>query len=363
MLEPKHSLAWYKRHPLFAAHPRHTPLASCASHIKADKDGLGTVNPDTEAVHFYYLNHLWAHICQSFDDKEVLPAEYRPLVEKYLDMATKQAARLFSYTMLVITRESRHLHKSDSFRQALKAQWGEGYLYYLDSIGGTGSGTAANSLVNNPPNMDLVDYVSAVEMVFFKGKFSGGYGGHPWGHIAANIGRLVRGEISYEMMVDTAYTLAHNNGPMFNKGMLYDMYSKEFIKILDVQRSGQMPQYVREHGLFADLQHLEDKLKIGVHKEATQYVDWEKVEKLGSVKKYTTEKMNQFKKYGPSPYNGSTAADTLLGAESNETGQIGPKPKPKVVPELLAPEGFKAVAQVQFGAAEAEKYTVLERVA
>lgn len=262
MLEPKYSLAYYKRHPLFAVLPRVVHLPHCSKTVKEEKATLGTVNPDTEAVRFYYLNHLWAHVCQRFEEHEVLPQEYRVLVEKYLKEATEQSARMFSYTLLIITRESRHLHQHESVYKKIGEQFGDVYLAYLKSIKGGGSATVATSIANTPPEMDLITYVSAVEYVFFKGSFSGGYGGEPWGHIAANLGRLVRGETSYEMMVDTAYTLAHNNGPMFNKGMLYDNYSSEFYKILDVQRSGQMPQYVREKGMLADLQHLEDKLKM-----------------------------------------------------------------------------------------------------
>jgi hypothetical protein len=36
--------------------------------------------------------------------------------------------------------------------------------------------------------------------------------------------------------------MAHNNGPIFNKGMMYEKYSSEFIKVLDIQRAGLIPE-------------------------------------------------------------------------------------------------------------------------
>ena len=51
---------------------------------------------------------------------------------------------------------------------------------------------------------------------------------------------MLTGTTSMEMLVDTGYTLAHNGGPIFNKGMMYTHYDSHFLTILDLQRAGQM---------------------------------------------------------------------------------------------------------------------------
>jgi hypothetical protein len=39
-----------------------------------------------------------------------------------------------------------------------------------------------------------------------------------WGNIADTLRHLVTGELSPEMFCDLGFALAHNNGPIFNKG-------------------------------------------------------------------------------------------------------------------------------------------------
>ena len=66
--------------------------------------------------------------------------------------------------------------------------------------------------------------------------------------------RFVSGEFSAEMMLDTVWTLAHNGGPIFNKGQFYACTANA-LRILDVQRSGQIPEAVLfDHAIegFAD---------------------------------------------------------------------------------------------------------------
>ena len=113
---------------------------------------------------------------------------------------------------------------------------------------------------------------------------------------------MVVGETSIEIMNDTAWTLAHNNGPMFNKGMLYNTYTSTIYKILDVQRAGMIPQLIAEGtlGSHADsaVSQAFEAVKAVFPESVTGYVDWFKVEALGSLHQYPTEKNLQTAKYG-----------------------------------------------------------------
>ncbi len=70
------------------------------------------------------------------------------------------------------------------------------------------------------------------------------YGGPKWGEVADCLRSYVTGQTSAEALLDTAFTLAHNNGPVFNKGYIYKHHTNRLIQILDIQAKGQIPQWV-----------------------------------------------------------------------------------------------------------------------
>ena len=86
-----------------------------------------------------------------------------------------------------------------------------------------------------------------METVFYKGGFGSSFGGPAWGEVAKTLRMFVGGEISLVLMADVGFALAHNNGPIFNKGRLYTGYHDTFTLILDVQRAGQIPHLVESY--------------------------------------------------------------------------------------------------------------------
>ena len=118
---------------------------------------------------------------------------------------------------------------------------------------------------------------------------------------------VVNGTFSAEMMLDTVWTLCHNNGPIFNKGLMYSMYSDQLVRILDVQRSGQVPELIAHDAkvqLFVTpamktfFQTAMSKFAPGTFRP---YVDWEVVKLLGAVHSYPAELAEQQSKHGMSP--------------------------------------------------------------
>jgi hypothetical protein len=97
-----------------------------------------------------------------------------------------------------------------------------------------------------------------------------------------------------EAMIDTGFTLAHNNGPIFNKGMMYNQYSMFFVVYLDIQRSGQMPELIldahsKDYGLKYTVDGLQELVWIvreNIPGQIGSYLDWEKIEHSGSLGKY-----------------------------------------------------------------------------
>ena len=251
----------------------------------------GKATPDTDAIEFYCLNHLAAKIQEKFDPNEVLPEWAQEVMETYVRVLAEQSTRLYVYMLLIITREARHMHQH---------VWQEYtdlspvYRNFHTTTLGNGSIEVAKMVATKPPEMPIGEYVECVRRVFNEGKFSSSYGGKPWGNIAYTLERMVKGETSMLMLTDTAYTLAHNGGPMFNKGMTYHGQSSEFLKILDVQRGGQMPEAVLSKEfkvkvpgyLYTMVKNFKEKMPDAFGDS----VDWDDIQKKGAKQKYTKKK-------------------------------------------------------------------------
>lgn len=286
----------------------HVAASSVAINCREYKDECKSENPDRAALEFYALNHLAAVVRKNFTLHEKLPTWAVQVMDAYLACLAEQGERLFFYTLLVTTRESRHVKNASSaaFKTPFIEQFGSTCHVFNASIKGASSDGAVNKFLSEPPEAALGPYLNSLAFAFEHGSFSGGYGGMPWANIAKTIASFVDGKTSLEMMVDTAYTLAHNNGPMFNKGMMYSMYSNDIYKVLDVQRSGQIPELVLSGSMNSKLVNNNLTLLCGVVKEKYpteigDYVDWYKVEALGSLHKYHGEKAKQDQMFPPPP--------------------------------------------------------------
>ena len=302
----KGTLAYHKQRPLFRmSKMAEVPVPATIQNLNAYFDtSPGMANVEESALLFYMLNHANSLVLQKYDPDEVMPDEILGLTQMYAYHAGQITHRLMYYTLLIITRESRHVWKHKDGYQNIITPYGEVFRDWHAHLPSS-SEAAALYLRTTPPEMSMGTYVSAITDIFFKGGFSGGYGGKPWGHIADTLKKLVLGETSPEMFTDTAWTLAHNNGPMFNKGMLYKQYTQSLYKILDVQRSGQIPQLVREggvDGITSVVKNVYENCAKVFPEEFSGHVDWFKVEALGALHHYPNEKAKQEQKYGKSDF-------------------------------------------------------------
>lgn len=269
------------------------PLPRITDKLNEGLANLGhPATPESEAVVFYLLNHTMAIVRALVGDSGFL-GKYGPAVDLYFERGHSRALRMFYYLLLICTRESRHLN-SCHFSSTIGDNYGLAISDFHGSIKGAGSSTAINSLKHHAPDTTLGAFTQYLEDSFFNGKYLFGFGGKSWGAVARVLNQFVHGDISAEIMLDTGFTLAHNNGPIFNKGMLYTGYSGELITILDVQRSGQIPQLLNDHvnGVIS-LSRIESlhvqlwkDLSSLIGGEFLEHLDWDKVEALGSVGQY-----------------------------------------------------------------------------
>lgn len=327
------------------ARPRDRSAVPVANVVKAMNQFLAThshVHPEVDAISFYLMNHAVAEVAKRVD-KDAPLGHYLPLVADYHQAQNEASARAFYYLLIICTRESRHASLNPTLQATLNAKY-PGCLPFWKGIHGQGSHGASNRLKQHPPEASMGDYVHFLCDVFYKGGFGGGFGGPAWGKVADCLRDFVIGKYTAEMMMDTVWTLCHNNGPIFNKGELYHCYDPyAIIKVLDVQRSGQIPQLVANDELpqFTTTSHR-------AYQKAAQaalgdcmggYVDWEVVEALGATKKYPAEKKAQFAKHGLST-------------------------KAKEAQELAAKKAYAALLAQQQAQAQKEKdYFVVSNIA
>ncbi|WP_266032641.1 hypothetical protein [Brucella intermedia] len=306
LTDPKNTLAYHQSRVLTSNRDMsNVPVHMVSAALKKFKaaDTASNTVPEKEALWFYGMNHGVALISSRYDPLQPLEKWDLEWVEAYHSRMVPMAMRAFYYLLVICTREARHNKSLSADVPKMVAKFGDATAKWFKMSGGEGS--IHEKLVSSPPNTTIGNFVECIRWQFYNSIWNGGYGGKKWGQVTDCLARFVNGEFTAEMMLDTIWTLSHNNGPIFNKGHFYSMYSHTLMRILDVQRSGQIPEAVMDD---AQISKFADKQMVGMFKQLKErfpedigdYVDWYVVEALGSVHKYPSEKTVQVDKYGMS---------------------------------------------------------------
>jgi hypothetical protein len=262
-------------------------------------------SPDLEAIEFYTYSHMVAVIRAKFGTDVPLPTWASDVVARYVTIVATQSQRMYAYLMMIVTREARHAAGGPTVQENLKtlghsAEIRE-FLTNLPADEITSATTICSSWV---VGASLRAYVCALIDAFETDAWSEGYGGKAWAAVAKCLLDMLEGRSSLELMLDSAYSLAHNNGPIFNKGMLYTKYSDRFQRVLDIQRSGQMPEAliggefdsILSMNLKTKQQELSEHLRPDLDRLGAEFpdafgpaVDWHKVVELGALGSYGEE--------------------------------------------------------------------------
>jgi len=334
---PRNTLSHQLARPLCArADMGWVPVPMTAARISdllKEYSTKGRGHPETEAQRFYLLQHAMAEIRNRKKADEPL-GEFEWVVETYHSECSPVAIRMFAYLVLICTREFRH--GGSGANAQLGKKFGPEVKEFREYISGDSSDVAVQKFLKNPPNMPLGRYCAALEWIFLNASFSSAFGGKKWAYITSVLRKYVIGEFSAEMMLDTAFTLAHNGGPMFNKGYCWHYPDSEFIPILDVQASGQMPQLFADHlngshwlpDVNSGVMEIYQKVAPVIGTAFDGYVDWVAVKKAATAGKkgghdYTSWIQKQIQKYGPSPTAAATVEKPPLGKPP-----VWVKPKP-----------------------------------
>ena len=199
---------------------------------------------------------------------------------------TKKAVRAFYYLIWICTREARHNQSLAADLPKIGKQFGTSMQGLFTSIKG-GEAAISQKFLDHPPQTTsaITARRSAGRSITASGRAvmaarSGASSPIAW--CASSRAS------SPPMMLETIWTLSHNDGPIFNKGQFYGMYSSTLIRILDVQRSRQIPEAVLDDTAIAgfaatELKSIMQALPVAFPGKIGKWVDWYKVEALGSV--------------------------------------------------------------------------------
>jgi hypothetical protein len=258
--------------------------------------------PETDAIMFYLANHAMKELAFRFDPLEPLPDWAMEMCNEYHRVAAVAAARAFYYMLMITAREARHnKNKEDwSWKNKVKAKFGSGPMMALTHYPDHASVDKVTDVFDqHAAGAPLGDICRSIVYTHYEGSFHGSYGGPAWGNVSDCMTAFATGQASAEVMLDTVWTLVHNGGPIFNKGMLYNCYDGQSLQeVLDIQRAGQIPRLVlAPYGKFVAA---EEWVNDGAKKFAEFFiqhmgevgefrrepVDFQQVQELGAVGNY-----------------------------------------------------------------------------
>lgn len=261
IVSPKNTLAHVYGHQLFKAVPNLSDMTiGQVMPLLASQNDKHDLCPDTSALTFYATNHAIGALRAKHSLDQPLPEQVGYIRSNMLPILGTICTRAFVYLLVIATREARHEGGGDWQSHWMQTE------NYAATKGKTPAG--CKPLVRYPENMTdscsvgdvlermeyfkpyrLGDVVEVLMTVFKHGDFSSGYGGEAWWDVTQCLQRFVNGEYTTEQMLDTVWTLAHNGGPIFNKGMYFKMYDgHRLYSVLDVQSQGMIPAALRHEG-------------------------------------------------------------------------------------------------------------------
>jgi len=244
--------------------------------------------PEDQALQFYVANAAYAQLAQKVEAHQPLNQVQQWLMTHYYEVMKNIGLRAFFYTFLICTREARHGGFTQLKPKVAHVYGDIGFFKNLTDDASTIISQIQGSDWQTKYTLDK--FTDLLVLVFEQATFSGGYGGKNWAAVARPLRDFCHGLTTMEMFLDTVWTLAHNNGAIFNKAMMYKKQNDEaLLKILDVQRAGQIPsliwwnesQFVKDHHREVVNEARKDMPDFGINK-----VDWQAVVDAGALGSY-----------------------------------------------------------------------------
>lgn len=229
-----------------------TPMSVVSKQLVAYMKTVGpAVRPEEQALRFYMLEHAAGIVRALYAAHDTLPDGVVTVLDMYNKSSLQMAARAYYYLLLICWREMRYCGSGtkDAVFQLAGQHAGADPVAMQKLLNQCSEGDALTCAKrwDKVNDITLGQLTKALIYAYRKGKWGSAYGGPKWANVTACLDSFVWGTTSAAMMLDTVWTLAHNTAPIFNKavGLYSGQDNYTLLEILDVQRAGMIPQYIK----------------------------------------------------------------------------------------------------------------------
>ena len=108
---------------------------------------------------------------------------------------------------------------------------------------------------DNYKDIKIVDYLEAIMSIYEVNNFDSSYGGKAWVNITEHLLKFCYGEINTEVFIDQTFSLEHNTGQIFNKGVVFTHPKDMTLYIYDSHNDYAKEHYFYDIFLILNLQH------------------------------------------------------------------------------------------------------------
>ncbi len=220
---------------------------------QVDMAGLSSINegqsvsPESDIITFYLGVHILGVVETQYGIERELPVDIAELVVEWHSRMESVFFRVFTYLIMISIGESRH-GQYHNYEKTITNNFGTDVW---DMVKNLTKGVSRNDVrtLFLSESRDLHKFMTYLEWVFidcFQGK---SFGGKPWANISNKVTQVITGEISPFTMVDVAWALVHNGGPIFNKNTIYTKEADSYglTQLLDMQRGGAIPSLIANY--------------------------------------------------------------------------------------------------------------------
>lgn len=289
-------VASIKAHPLFHAQSMRVSVSQVATEVIRYLDGLADPQEalvQDDLVRFYMANQILALLTEGSPLHKNLEGKDAAVASLCLSEIGGVSKRMLYYLFIITSRELRHVttYKGGAIYDSAGGKNCTALLYAIHRSHGDDILTA----LRDNGDVDLLIYLPLLVELFNYSEFpSKGFGGKSWAGIARVLSDFVQGRMSLCALADTAWSLEHNTGNIFNKPYIY-MTAPGSIKIfLDVQRAGGVCRllhdqynerpYLPKTALSDEVQQLYDTYRGLVDAPGLwKHLDWGDVASKGAV--------------------------------------------------------------------------------
>lgn len=199
-------------------------------------------NTEESLLQFYFYNHVFHLLRARYGDYEKVPADLMDVADEYLKHTNGVAKRLFFQTLAATHGHLFALnHSKPSFKEHFEQAYGTDFLNYFLKTPGS---FAKNAWLDAIPDVSCGVFVRGTLSTFTA---AGAGVAKAWADVARLPVDYVLGVTSLETMADQAFSVCHNGGSILNKGHFFTVCSNNMYDLLDVQDSGQIPQWLHKN--------------------------------------------------------------------------------------------------------------------